>query len=281
MDVNYMADTESDNLVRAYFQQIRHMPLLDAQQERELSKRVLAGDDAARQELVKYNLKLVVKIAKVYMSSGMPLLDLIQEGNVGLIQAASKYDYRKNVRFSTYSAPWIVQRIIRFVDINKRAIPLPHRKEIALRSYYRTVSELNQKLQRRPRLEEISKVLPLKIQEIKKLVGAERNVYSLNSEIAHSDLELMDVYQDYSYCPETETITKQVKEDTRHLLENLMEREREILLRRFCFIDSKKRTLRSLALEYGVSKETVRQIEKRALAKLRESCGEELELLRN
>jgi RNA polymerase primary sigma factor len=273
--------TDIENPIQAYFSKIRHRPLLTPESERELSMRIMGGDQGARQELVESNLKLVVKIAKAYMLPGLNLLDLIQEGNVGLIQAASKFDYRKNVKFSTYAAWWIKQAVVRFVNVNSRSIPLPHRKEVALRKCKRTATELNQSLQREPRLEEIASALKVQTDDVAKLYNAETPVCSLYTPVGSSDGELMDFYGDNSFSPEKEVISKSIKNETRRVLENLMDMERDILEQRFCFNDSKKRTLRSIAKEYGISPETVRQIEKRALKKLREKHSDMQEFLYN
>ncbi len=272
---------DSDSPIQSYFRKIRHKPLLDAESERELSMRVLKGDQEARQELVESNLKLVVKIAKAYMHPGLNLLDLIQEGNVGLIQAASKYDYRKNVKFSTYAAWWIKQAVVRFVNVNSRAIPLPHRKEVALRKCKRMANELNQTLRREPKQDEIASALKVGTEEVRKLYNAETSVCSLHAAVGTHNGELIDFFSDESYLPEQEVITESIKAQTRQVLDSLLEMEREILLQRFCFSGSKKKTLRSLALDYGISPETVRQIEKRALLKLREEHGEMREFLYN
>lgn len=281
MPTKTTTQTDIDNPIQSYFSKIRHRPLLTPDSERELSIRVMNGDQQARQELVESNLKLVVKIAKAYMLPGLNLLDLIQEGNVGLIQAASKYDYRKNVKFSTYAAWWIKQAVVRFVNVNSRSIPLPHRKEVALRKCKRTATELNQTLQREPSHDEIASALKVRTEDVKKLYGAETSVCSLFAPAGTNDGELVDFYGDSSFSPEKEVITESIKTETRRVLENLMDMERDILEQRFCFNDSRKRTLRSIAKDYGISPETVRQIEKRALQKLRKEHSEMQEFLYN
>ena len=281
MPTKQMTGPDIDNPIQAYFSKIRRHPLLTPESERELSIRVMKGDETAKQELVESNLKLVVKIAKAYMLPGLNLLDLIQEGNVGLIQAAAKYDYRKNVKFSTYAAWWIKQAVVRFVNVNSRSIPLPHRKEVALRKCKRTASELNQKLQREPKHEEIAEALKVQTDDVKKLYNAETSVCSLFAPAGANDGELLDFYGDSSFSPEKEVITETIKTETRKVLQNLMDMERDILEQRFCFNDSRKRTLRSIAKDYGISPETVRQIEKRALQKIRDEHSDMQEFLYN
>lgn len=273
--------TDCESPIQAYFKQIRHTPLLNVNEEKVLSRRILNGDETARQKLIESNLKLVVKIAKGYSAPGINLLDLIQEGNVGLIQAASKFDYRKNVKFSTYAAWWIKQAIRRFINVNSRTIPLPYRMEMALRKYKKTATDLTQKLQREARPHEIAEELSVNTEEVNKVLNAVTNVCSLHVKAGFSGGELIDVYQDSSYSPEDEIITEHMKAETRRLLSFLMGMEKEILEQRYCFSDEKKRTLRSIAQEYGISSETVRQIEKRALAKLRNDFGELHKFLHN
>lgn len=281
MPVKQETATDGDNPIQAYFNQIRHTPLLNIDEEKALSKLILNGDEIARQKLIESNLKLVVKIAKGYSAPGINLLDLIQEGNVGLIQAASKFDYRKNVKFSTYAAWWIKQAISRFINVNCRTIPLPYRKEVALRKYKRTATDLTQRLHRDARPEEIADALSVKTEDVTKVLNAVTNVCSLHVKAGFLGGELIDVYQDNSYSPEKEIVTEDMKAETRKLLSYLMGLEKEILMQRYCFTDAKKRTLRSIAQEYGISPETVRQIEKRALAKLRYNFGELQDFLYN
>ncbi|MBT3275695.1 MAG: RNA polymerase sigma factor RpoD/SigA [Spirochaetales bacterium] len=271
---------DAANSIQAYFKQIRNKPLIDVNRERDLSKRILAGDQIARYELVETNLRLVVKIAKAYMKPGLDFLDLIQEGNVGLLHAATKFDYRKNVKFSTYAGWWIKQAVVRFVNINMRTIPLPHRKEVELRKCKRTANNLSEKLKRVPNTFEIANAMKMKPELVKKLYNAEKTVCSLNAIIGSSG-ELIDLYGDMSYSPEREVIRDSMNSETKAVLASLIDMEKEILEQRFCFSTSKKRTLRSIAEEYGISPETVRQIEKRALTKLKEEFPEMQDFLLN
>ena len=251
MSADSQTSPGSDSPIQTYFSQIRYKPLLDQASERELSRRILSGDQSARQELIECNLKLVVKIAKSYLNSGLNLLDLIQEGNIGLIQAASKFDYRKNVKFSTYAAWWIKQAVLRFVNINTRAIPLPHRKEVALRKCRRAAADLSQKIHREPNHTEIAELLRMSPGDVSKLYKAETQVCSLSTKTGDGELE--DVCGDVSFSPEREVILKDVKDKTRGILSELLEMEKEILEQRFCLSTCTKRTLRSIAEEYGIS----------------------------
>jgi RNA polymerase primary sigma factor len=148
-----------EDALRAYFTQIKRSRLLTFEEELALSRRVMEGDDSARQTLIEANLRLVVRIAKKYMTRDVSLLDLIQEGNLGLIKAASKYDFRKNVRFSTYASWWIKQAIVRALSNKRRTIRLPHRKEEKLRKINKAYNALSQELKRAPNIEEIAREL--------------------------------------------------------------------------------------------------------------------------
>lgn len=262
-----------DNLV-AYFNQIKRIPLLSAEEERELSKSIQTGDDSAKRKLIEANLRLVVKIARGFVTTDVQLLDLIQEGNIGLMKAAEKFDYRKNVRFSTYAAWWIKQAIVRSLSNKKRAIRLPHRKEEAIKRIQKTFTALAQKYLRAPSIGEVAAELSMKEEDIVSLINASSNVVSLESETHEDAGTLMDLCEDYSFDPGKEFIEKSLQEDTLKFLEHLLVREKEILMYRFAFYGNHKYTLKSIGDRMGISPETVRQIEKRALKKLREHADE-------
>jgi RNA polymerase primary sigma factor len=266
-------DSKEDAL-RAYFAQIKKSRLLSFEEELELSRRILDGDDAARQILIEANLRLVVRIAKKYMTRDVSLLDLIQEGNLGLIKAASKYDYRKHVRFSTYASWWIKQAIVRALSNKRRTIRLPHRKEEKLRKINKAYNSLSQELKRTPHIEEIAKELGLKTQEVETIVQLSNAVVSLDGPTQEDSGTLQDVIEDSSYIPERELLRENLRERTLKFLETLMEKEKQILLYRFAFYGGKKYTLKRIGDEMGISPETVRQIEIRALKKLKESAQE-------
>ena len=170
MTIDTKNTVSADNPVANYFRQIRNIPRLTKFEEQELSKRCLAGDEDARQELTETNLRLVIKIAKIYIGSGVPFLDIIQEGNVGLIQAASRYDYRKNAKFSTYASWWIRQAIIRFINANKRIVPLPYRKEVLLHKIKKAASDLSHRLTRDPTEADLARELHMNIDDVKMYV---------------------------------------------------------------------------------------------------------------
>ncbi len=266
-------DSREDSL-RAYFAQIKRSRLLTFEEELALSRRVMSGDDSARQTLIEANLRLVVRIAKKYMTRDVSLLDLIQEGNLGLIKAASKYDFRKNVRFSTYASWWIKQAIVRALSNKRRTIRLPHRKEEKLRKINKAYNALSQELKRAPNIDEIAKELGLKKREVETIVQLSSAVVSLDGPTQEDSGTLQDVIEDNSYIPERELLRANLRERTLKFLETLLEKEKQILLYRFAFYGGKKYTLKKIGDEMGISPETVRQIEIRALRKLKENAEE-------
>jgi RNA polymerase primary sigma factor len=266
-------DSREDAL-RAYFAQIKRSRLLTFEEELALSRRVLQGDDSARQTLIEANLRLVVRIAKKYMTRDVSLLDLIQEGNLGLIKAASKYDFRKHVRFSTYASWWIKQAIVRALSNKRRTIRLPHRKEEKLRKINKAYNSLSQELKRTPNIEEIARELGLKKREVETIVLLSNAVVSLDGPTQEDSGTLQDVIEDNSYIPERDLLRENLRERTLKFLETLLEKEKQILLYRFAFYGGKKYTLKRIGDEMGISPETVRQIEIRALRKLKENAEE-------
>ncbi len=266
--------SQSEDSLKAYFQQIKTTPLLSFEEELELSRRIMKGDELAREKLIKSNLRLVVKIAKAYTTGDVSFLDIVQEGNLGLIKAASKYDYRKNVRFSTYAAWWIKQSIVRALSNKRRPIRLPHRKEEALKKIQKAYYTLTQLNQQKPTVEEVAVEVGMKPEEVSSLLNASSAVASLDSEENFETGSLLDMCEDYTYEPDSELVKKSLHEDTMRFLEHLMEKERQILLYRFSFYGGKKYTLKTIGERMGISPETVRQIEMRAIRKLREHADE-------
>ncbi len=273
-------DGQEDSL-RAYFSRIKDTPLLSFEQEIDLSKRVQKGDELARRILVEANLRLVVKIAKSYVSNDVGLMDLVQEGNIGLMKAAEKYDYRRKVRFSTYASWWIKQSITRALSNKRRPIRLPHRKEDALRKIQKTYITLSQELMRKPSIEEVSKDVGMKKKEVVEIMNFSNSVISLDSEINADSGTLHDVFEDYTFSPDAELFGKVLYEDTMKFLAKLMEKERKILMYRFAFHGGRRYTLKKISHEMGISPETVRQIEMRAIRKLKEQAPELREYIYN
>lgn len=265
-------NSEHEDILKTYFSQIKTARLLSFEEELELSKRIQAGDEGARKRLIEANLRLVVKIAKGYMSPDVQLMDLIQEGNLGLITAAQKYDFKKNVRFSTYANWWIKQAISRSLANKRRAIRLPHRKEEAIKKIQRAWTVLNQLSMRRPTLEEIAAEVKMPIDEVDALLNHAAGVVSLDAETNDDSISLLELCEDYTYSPDREVMKTMAREDTLKLLSRLMEREKQILMYRFQFLNGETWTLKRIGDEMGISPETVRQIEMRALRKLRDKA---------
>ncbi|HUZ17258.1 MAG TPA: RNA polymerase sigma factor RpoD/SigA [Spirochaetia bacterium] len=272
---------KGDDALREYFRQIKKTPLLTFEEELDLSRRVQKGDEAARKKLIEANLRLVVKIAKSYITPDVGFLDIVQEGNLGLMKAASKYDYHHNVRFSTYAAWWIKQSISRALSNKRRTIRLPHRKEEALKKIQRTYFTLSQQLSRKPSVGEIAAELRMKEDEVVSILCVSGTVASLDCEINSESSTLMDLCEDNSYNPDKELFEKNIREETLRFLEHLVEKERQILLYRFAFYGGKRYTLKRIGEEMGISPETVRQIEMRAIKKLREHSEELKEYVYN
>ncbi len=263
-----------DDNLRAYFDQIKEAKLLTFEEELELSKRIQSGDEAARNQLIESNLRLVVRIAKNYITPEVSILDLIQEGNLGLMKAVSKYDFKKAVRFSTYASWWIKQSIVRALSNKKRVIRLPHRQEEKLRKINKVYNNLSQVLMREPSLVEIAQEIGLEEEEVASILNSSSSVASLDTKTTEESGSLHEVVEDYSYSPDAELAKKNLKEDTLRFLQALHEKERRILMYRFSFIGGKRYTLKKIGDELGISPETVRQIEIRALKKLRSFSDE-------
>lgn len=269
MTTKTIRQDDTDLSLHAYLEEISRFSLLNYEQELEYSRRIENGDKEALNSLINANLRLVVKIAKAYVSFEMGLMDLIQEGNLGLIKAAEKYDYRKEVRFSTYASWWIKQSISRAITNKRRTIRLPHRKEEALKRIQRISEEFSQEYYRQPSIEELAAYCGMKEEEVSSVMDLAATTVSLDSEINANSGTLLDVLEDHSFSPDGELVRKNLEEDTRKFLSVLREREREILMYRFAFDGGEKKTLKTIGEKMGISPETVRQIEMRALKKLR------------
>lgn len=264
-----------DDSTKLYYERVKTITLLSAEEERELSMRIQAGDEAARTRMIEANLRLVIKIARSYANFDIPLIDIVQEGNLGLIKAAERFDYRRNVRFSTYASWWIRQAITRSLVNSRRTIRLPHRKEELIRHIHKAFAELSQFLGREPSHEEIAKELDLGEAEIRDALEISGTIVSIESTGSDEDsASILDIYEDTTYDPHETMLQNCLKQRTLSMLEALMERERLVLMARFDFINSSKNTLKGIGENLGLSAETIRQIEKRALRKLRAQSEE-------
>jgi len=259
------------NNLKTYFEEINENDLLSAEQEVELTKKIEKGDKAAFNTMVKSNLRLVVKIAKRYMTPEWEFSDLIQEGNIGLIKAVEKFDYTRNVRFSTYASWWIKQAIVRSISNKRRAIRLPHRKEEKLKKINKMVNLLFQDLKRMPSTKELAEKLGYNEIDILNLRNLSDNMLSIDAEINDEGCYFINMLDDENYSPERTLSEKDLEETTEDILGKLKEKEKEILKQRFAFDSRKKETLKSIARNLGISPETVRQIEMRAIKKIKEN----------
>jgi RNA polymerase primary sigma factor len=264
-----------DDVLQTYFDQIKLIPLLNFEEELELSRRVQQGDEAALDKLVKANLRLVVKIARTYLTSDMPFMDIIQEGNIGLIHAAKKYDFVKNVRFSTYASWWIRQAISRFLANKRRAIRLPHRKEETLRKIQKAYHTLSQTLMHQPSTEEVSREIGVPLEDVEFILSMTNNPLSLDTDPGDEDsVSMVDLHEDYTYSPERALLRKSFKDDTLRFLDRLKDREKRILMYRYQLDGGERHTLKTIGDKMGISPETVRQIEIKALQKIRNDADE-------
>ncbi|TVR68595.1 MAG: sigma-70 family RNA polymerase sigma factor [Spirochaetaceae bacterium] len=275
------SDASQSDTLQAYYTQIRRSPLLSADEEKALSRRILKGDADARKTLIESNLRLVVKIAKAYVTPDTTLADLIQEGNLGLLKAAGRFDYKKDVRFSTYAAWWIKQAITRSMANRRRTIRLPHRKEDALKRIQRAYNCLSQQLMRPPNTDEIAAEVRMKTEDVVEIMHAAVSPVSLDSEINEDNGTMMDLLEDYTFSPDAQVMSDILREETINSLENLKERERDVLSYRYALNGGERYTLKRVSDTMGISPETVRQIEMRAIRRLRREADHLREMMVN
>ncbi|MDR2394098.1 MAG: RNA polymerase sigma factor RpoD/SigA [Treponema sp.] len=262
--------SSGDEGLQVYFKQIKRIPLLTFEEELALSKRIQAGDAAARQKLVEANLRLVVKVVKTYLTLDVPFMDLVQEGNLGLIHAAEKYSHEKNVRFSTYANWWIRQFISRFLADKRRIIRLPYRKEATFRKIRKAYHCLSQSLMQQPNTNAIAAEIGMSVEDVEFIIAMTNSLVSLDTEGDEASPAVLDIHEDYTYNPEREFFQKSMREDTLQMLLNrLKDQEKRILIYRYQLKGNKKYSLRKIGDKMGISAETVRQIELKALKTIR------------
>jgi len=261
-------------LLETYIKQIKAFPLLSFEDELELSKQIQEGKSEAVDRMVNSNLRLVVKIAGLFTAPNVPILDLIQEGNIGLIHAAKKFDYRKNVRFCTYASLWIRQFISRYVSSKKRMVRLPQRKEETVKKIQKTYHVLCQTLMHQPRSSDIAKELGISVQEVNSYINMAVDSLFLDQNINDENISTMDIHEDYTYSPERNLLKQASRDGTMRVLNKLMDREKHILNYRYQLDGCERHTLREIGEKMNISPETVRQIERRALRKIRRHADE-------
>ena len=260
-----------DDPVRMYLREIGRIPLLTFEQELDLAKRILEGDEEAEKKLAESNLRLVVSIAKKYVGRGMLFLDLIQEGNMGLIKAVEKFDYTKGFKFSTYATWWIRQAITRAIADQARTIRIPVHMVETINKLIRTSRHLLQQLGREPTPEEIAEEMEIPVEKVMEIQKIAQDPVSLETPIGEEDdSHLGDFIQDDdSPAPHDSAAYTLLKEQLEDVMNTLTPREAKVLKLRFGLEDGKARTLEEVGREFEVTRERIRQIEAKALRKLR------------
>ncbi len=266
-----LAEGTVSDPVRMYLKEIGRIPLLTFDQEIELAKRVEKSDKAAKQQLINSNLRLVVSIAKKYIGRGLTLLDLIQEGNQGLIRAVEKYDWRRGFKFSTYATWWIRQSVTRAIADQARTIRIPVHMVENINRFLRTSRKLMQELGREPTPEEVAKVLGIEPEKALEIIKISQNPASLESPVGdEEDSKLGDFIHDSAAPTLFDAASKELlKEQVDQVLQTLSDRERRVLEERFGLKDGRPKTLEEVGRMFAVTRERIRQIEAKALRKLR------------
>ncbi|MBI3343206.1 RNA polymerase sigma factor RpoD, partial [Candidatus Gottesmanbacteria bacterium] len=246
------------------------VPLLKFEDEMSLANRYEKGDKRAKKKLTESNLRLVVSIAKKYIGRGMSLLDLIQEGNQGLIRAVEKYDWRKGFKFSTYATWWIRQAITRAIADQARTIRIPVHMVETINRFVRASRRLMQELGREPSPEEVAKVMQIDVSKVREIQKVSQEPTSLETPVGdEEDSHLGDFISDPGPTPYDQTSRQLLKEHMEEVLATLSDREKKVLILRFGLEDGRPRTLEEVGAQFGVTRERIRQIEAKALRKLR------------
>ena len=270
-DVDVLEGGSTEDPVRMYLREIGNVPLLTSDEEVELAKRVEQGDEEAKKKLTEANLRLVVSIAKKYVGRGMPFLDLIQEGNMGLMKAVDKFDYTKGYKFSTYATWWIRQAITRGIADTGRTIRVPVHMVETINKTLRMTRTLLQELGREPTPEEVAERLNVPVSRVREVLKISRDPVSLDTPIGEEDdSHLGDFIEDDTVLSPADSATfSMLREELSTALESLTERERQVVRLRFGLEDGRARTLEEVGKEFNVTRERIRQIEAKALRKLR------------
>ena len=271
IDLNNIEGVSVDDPVRMYLREIGRIPLLTFDEELDLAKKVLEGDEDAKQKLAESNLRLVVSIAKKYVGRGMLFLDLIQEGNMGLIKAVEKFDYQKGYKFSTYATWWIRQAITRAIADQARTIRIPVHMVETINKLIRTSRHLLQQLGREPSPEEIAEEMEIPVEKVMEIQKIAQDPVSLETPIGEEDDSHLGDFipDDESPAPHDSAAYTLLKEQLEEVMSTLTPREAKVLKLRFGLEDGKARTLEEVGKEFEVTRERIRQIEAKALRKLR------------
>ncbi|MDO4616743.1 MAG: RNA polymerase sigma factor RpoD [Lachnospiraceae bacterium] len=271
IDLSVPEGISIEDPVRMYLKEIGKVPLLSAEEEISLAQRMEEGDEEAKKMLAEANLRLVVSIAKRYVGRGMLFLDLIQEGNLGLIKAVEKFDYRKGYKFSTYATWWIRQAITRAIADQARTIRIPVHMVETINKLIRVSRQLLQELGREPTPEEIAEEMNMSVERVREILKISQEPVSLETPIGEEeDSHLGDFIQDDNVpVPADAAAFTMLKEQLEEVLSTLTEREQKVLRLRFGLDDGRARTLEEVGKEFNVTRERIRQIEAKALRKLR------------
>lgn len=267
-------DDASDDSVRLYLREIGKIPLLNSEEELALAKRVVAGEKKAKDKMAEANMRLVVSIAKRYSGRGLDFLDLIQEGNTGLLRAVEKFDPEKGFKFSTYATWWIRQAITRAIADQARTIRIPVHMVETINKLLRTQRRMTQELNREPTIEELGKELEMEPEKVEYVMKIKQDITSLDAGVGRDgddeDSVLRDFIEDEeSDTPEQSAASQLLKEQVQAILSTLSDREQKIIKMRFGLENGKSHTLEEVGQEFAVTRERIRQIEAKALAKLR------------
>lgn len=267
-------DDVSDDSVRLYLREIGKIPLLSAEEELALAQKVVAGDKKAKDQMAEANMRLVVSIAKRYSGRGLDFLDLIQEGNTGLLRAVEKFDPDKGFKFSTYATWWIRQAITRAIADQARTIRIPVHMVETINKLLRTQRRMTQDLNREPTIEELAKELEMEPEKVEYVMKIKQDIHSLDAGVGRDgddeDSVLGDFIEDEDAAsPEDSAANQLLKEQVQDILGVLTEREQKIVKMRFGLEDGKSHTLEEVGQEFAVTRERIRQIEAKALTKLR------------
>lgn len=271
---NQYLDDVSDDSVRLYLREIGKIPLLNAEEELALAQKVKEGSKRAKDKMAEANMRLVVSIAKRYSGRGLDFLDLIQEGNTGLLRAVEKFDPDKGFKFSTYATWWIRQAITRAIADQARVIRIPVHMVETINKLLRTQRRMTQELNREPTMEELSKELEMEPSKIEYVMKIKQDIHSLDAGVGRDGDEEDSVLGDFiededGATPEESASSQLLKEQVQSVLSTLSEREQKIVRMRFGLDNGKSHTLEEVGQEFAVTRERIRQIEAKALAKLR------------
>jgi len=271
---NQYFDDVSDDSVRLYLREIGKIPLLTGEEELALAQKVVAGDKKAKDKMAEANMRLVVSIAKRYSGRGLDFLDLIQEGNTGLLRAVEKFDPDKGFKFSTYATWWIRQAITRAIADQARTIRIPVHMVETINKLLRTQRRMTQELNREPTIDELAKELEMEPEKVEYVIKIKQDITSLDAGVGRDgedeDSVLADFIEDEdTITPEDSATNQLLKEQVQSVLSTLSDREQKIIKMRFGLENGKSHTLEEVGQEFAVTRERIRQIEAKALAKLR------------